>query len=194
MERGEASADTWFKKRAGHTTGFWVLDKGIIVRIRPNREPYEMALLGYTVPDKLPGHVSGPAAKDLRSTASGPAAPSPRGPSPRAADWAAFVRDLYGVMLSSPQRARLLAYRWPLISSSNRTHTLRYLALAEKAPQRGRTGEVQGEELELRVSGRRSASPAAFQSVLRSSNGHEAGWIICSIFSLRLGIVARFKA
>ena len=30
--------------------------------------------------------------------------------------------------VSSPQRARLFAYRWPLIASSNRTHTLHYLS------------------------------------------------------------------
>ena len=34
----------------------------------------------------------------------------------------------YLVFVSSPQRARLFAYRWPLIASSNQTHTLHYLA------------------------------------------------------------------
>jgi beta-lactamase regulating signal transducer with metallopeptidase domain len=52
------SANTWFKKRAGHVTDFWVLDNGVIVRVLRHREPYEIQLLGYTVPDKLPGHLS----------------------------------------------------------------------------------------------------------------------------------------
>jgi len=56
------SADTWFKKRAGHVTDFWVLDNHVIVRVLRRREPYEMVLLDYTVPDKLPGH--GPANSD----------------------------------------------------------------------------------------------------------------------------------
>ncbi len=47
------SADTWFKKRAGHVTDFWVLDNGVIVRVLRQREPYEMVLLDYTVPEKL---------------------------------------------------------------------------------------------------------------------------------------------
>ena len=54
----KTSADTWFKKRAGHITDFWVLDNQVIVRIRRHREPYEVALLDYTVPEKLPGQVS----------------------------------------------------------------------------------------------------------------------------------------
>jgi hypothetical protein len=47
------SADTWFKKRAGHVTDFWVLDNQVIVRVLRHREPYEMVLLDFTVPDKL---------------------------------------------------------------------------------------------------------------------------------------------
>ncbi|MEN8127328.1 MAG: M56 family metallopeptidase [Planctomycetota bacterium] len=47
------SADTWFKKRAGHITDYWVLDNGIIIRIVRHREPYEMELLDYTYPDNL---------------------------------------------------------------------------------------------------------------------------------------------
>ena len=47
------SADTWFKKRAGHVTDFWVLDNHVIVRVLRHREPYEMLLLDYTVPEKL---------------------------------------------------------------------------------------------------------------------------------------------
>ena len=38
------SADTWFKKRAGHVTDFWVTDDGKIVRVYRHREPYEMVL------------------------------------------------------------------------------------------------------------------------------------------------------
>ncbi|MCF7732617.1 MAG: DUF3108 domain-containing protein [Akkermansiaceae bacterium] len=47
------SADTWFKKRANHVTDFWVLDNGVLVRVLRHREPYEMVLLDYAVPDKL---------------------------------------------------------------------------------------------------------------------------------------------
>lgn len=46
------SADTWFKKRAGHVTDFWVLDNHVIVRVLRHREPYEMVLLDYTVPEQ----------------------------------------------------------------------------------------------------------------------------------------------
>lgn len=50
------SADTWFKKRAGHVTDFWVLDNHVIVRVLRHREPYEMVLLDYTVPTQpMPG-------------------------------------------------------------------------------------------------------------------------------------------
>ena len=76
----KTSADTWFKKRAGHITDFWVLDNQVIVRIRRHREPYEVALLDYTVPEKLPGHVSRPstASRDpKRSTTVEPAGPRP---------------------------------------------------------------------------------------------------------------------
>ena len=54
-----ASANTWFKKTAGHVTDFWVLDNHVIVRVLRHREPYELVLLDYSVPDKLPGY--GPA-------------------------------------------------------------------------------------------------------------------------------------
>lgn len=47
------SADTWFKKRAGHVTDFWVLDNYVIVRVLRHREPYEMMLLDYTFPENL---------------------------------------------------------------------------------------------------------------------------------------------
>ncbi len=49
------SADTWFKKRAGHVTDFWVLDNGVIVRIFRHREPYELQLLDWKTPSTLPG-------------------------------------------------------------------------------------------------------------------------------------------
>lgn len=49
------SANTWFKKSAGHVTDFWVLDNHVIVRILRHREPYELVLLDYDVPAKLPG-------------------------------------------------------------------------------------------------------------------------------------------
>ncbi|HUW60916.1 MAG TPA: carboxypeptidase regulatory-like domain-containing protein [Candidatus Bathyarchaeia archaeon] len=52
------SADTWFKKRAGHVTDLWVLDNHIVVRIVRHREPYEVELLDYDVPDRLPGQIS----------------------------------------------------------------------------------------------------------------------------------------
>ncbi len=54
------SADTWFKKRAGHVTDLWTLDNHVIVRILRHREPYELELLDYSVPDDLPGQMSGP--------------------------------------------------------------------------------------------------------------------------------------
>ena len=50
-----SSANTWFKKAAGQTTDFWVLENGVIVRILRQREPYELVLLDYDVPGKLPG-------------------------------------------------------------------------------------------------------------------------------------------
>ncbi len=245
----KSSANTWFKKRAGHTTDFWVLDNGVIVRVRRNREPYEMMLLDYSVPKHLPGHVSEPRLEARNSSQ----VPPISGSSKYATDWAAFVREVdqtypffelkgirrewgiakaslskrvevcasdgeflgivseavlglrdahmglsqcrvppipptrryypgvsfmpatsnrvvvmaaevhhdmlkpgtvvttidgrnarevleekareawganspYCVAVSSPQRARLFAYRWPLVSISNRTHTLRFLA------------------------------------------------------------------
>ncbi len=42
-----SSANTWFKKRAGHVTDFWMLDNGLIVRILRHREPYELMLLDW---------------------------------------------------------------------------------------------------------------------------------------------------
>ena len=53
------SADTWFKKRAGHVTDFWILDNGVIVRVLRHREPYEIMLLDYTTPAELPGKSAG---------------------------------------------------------------------------------------------------------------------------------------
>jgi RNA polymerase sigma-70 factor (ECF subfamily) len=53
------SADTWFKKRAGHVTDFWVLDNRVIVRVLRHLEPYEMVLLDYAFPTQsLPGTVA----------------------------------------------------------------------------------------------------------------------------------------
>lgn len=80
------SAATWFKKRAGHSTDFWVLDNHVIARIRRNREPYELALLDYSIPGKLPGHISGPPAREV---AAGDAAPANYG-----SDWSAFVAEV----------------------------------------------------------------------------------------------------
>ncbi|HOY59236.1 MAG TPA: hypothetical protein PK640_14015 [Verrucomicrobiota bacterium] len=45
-----SSANTWFKKRTGHVTDFWILDNGVIVRILRHREPYELVLLDYDAP------------------------------------------------------------------------------------------------------------------------------------------------
>jgi len=50
-----STGDTWFKKRAGQTTDFWVLENGVILRILRHREPYELVLVDYDVPGKLPG-------------------------------------------------------------------------------------------------------------------------------------------
>jgi hypothetical protein len=79
------SANTWFKKRAGHLTDFWVLDNHVIVRILRHREPYEVLLLDHAVPDKLPGRLSAAAGKtepkaipgDLASVATPVATPTP---------------------------------------------------------------------------------------------------------------------
>lgn len=49
------SGDTWYKKRAGHITDFWVLENGVIVRIVRHREPYQLELLEYRSPQPLPG-------------------------------------------------------------------------------------------------------------------------------------------
>jgi beta-lactamase regulating signal transducer with metallopeptidase domain len=49
------SANTWFKKRAGHVTDCWALDNGVIVRILRHREPYEVQLLDWSVPAGLEG-------------------------------------------------------------------------------------------------------------------------------------------
>jgi biopolymer transport protein ExbD len=38
------TGDTWYKKRAGHVTDFWVLDNGAFVKIVRHREPYEVEL------------------------------------------------------------------------------------------------------------------------------------------------------
>ena len=247
-----SSANTWFKKRTGHTTDFWVLDNQIIVRIRRHREPYELALLDYVLPEKLPGQISGSATRPGESPTPGREESTLAGSSTYATDWTAFTREVdqaypffelkgirrdwaqakarlservktcasegeflgivseairclrdahmglsqtkvppaappkryypgvsfmpgtedrilvmsaeahteilkpgtvvtkidgrdartvleekakeawsadspYGVSVSSPQRARLFAFRWPLIASSNRTHTLHYL-------------------------------------------------------------------
>jgi len=46
----KTSADTWFKKRAGHLTEFWTLDNGVIVRILRHREPYDLQLLRMDAP------------------------------------------------------------------------------------------------------------------------------------------------
>ena len=54
------SADTWFKKRAGHVTDFWVLDNGVIVCILRHREPYEVQLLDWKSPAALPGLIEKP--------------------------------------------------------------------------------------------------------------------------------------
>ncbi len=51
------STDTWFKKRAGHITEYWVLDSGVIVCILRHREPYELQLLDYTFPEELDGKI-----------------------------------------------------------------------------------------------------------------------------------------
>jgi beta-lactamase regulating signal transducer with metallopeptidase domain len=49
--------DTWYKKRPGHITDYWVLDNGIVVRILRHREPYELQLASFTSNYPLPGVV-----------------------------------------------------------------------------------------------------------------------------------------
>ncbi|HOK77729.1 MAG TPA: hypothetical protein PLW35_08420 [Verrucomicrobiota bacterium] len=50
-----SSANTWFKKRAGHRTDFWVLDNRVIVRVLRHREPYELVILDYNFLPKTAG-------------------------------------------------------------------------------------------------------------------------------------------
>ena len=70
-----SSADTWFKKRAGHVTDFWVLDNQVIVRVLRHREPYEVVLLDYAVPSQpLPGTLA--QAKPVGADAAAGASPS----------------------------------------------------------------------------------------------------------------------
>jgi hypothetical protein len=59
--------DTWYKKRPGHVTDYWVLDNGAIVRILRHREPYELQLLSVETPAELPGYL-GKAAERPAST------------------------------------------------------------------------------------------------------------------------------
>ena len=54
--------DTWFKKRPGHVTEYWVLDNGVVVRVYRHREPYELLLASVDVPSALPGQLAGPTA------------------------------------------------------------------------------------------------------------------------------------
>jgi len=49
------TGNTWYKKRAGHVTDFWVLDNDVIVRILRHREPYELLLADYKSLTPLPG-------------------------------------------------------------------------------------------------------------------------------------------
>ncbi|HUW60696.1 MAG TPA: M56 family metallopeptidase [Candidatus Bathyarchaeia archaeon] len=56
-----SSANTWFKKRAGHITDFWMLSDNTIMRILRHREPYELQLMGTTVPAELPSRLGPPA-------------------------------------------------------------------------------------------------------------------------------------
>jgi beta-lactamase regulating signal transducer with metallopeptidase domain/TolA-binding protein len=49
------TGDTWYKKRAGHVTDFWVLDDYTIVRILRHREPYELLLAEYKSASPLRG-------------------------------------------------------------------------------------------------------------------------------------------
>lgn len=60
VERQLTSANTWFKKRAGHITDFWMLDDGTIVKILRHREPYELQLATVTVPKELPQRLGPP--------------------------------------------------------------------------------------------------------------------------------------
>jgi hypothetical protein len=90
----KSSADTWFKKRAGHITDFWMLDNQLIVRIRRHREPYEVVLLDYAVPEKLPGQISGPAAPRRDSTEPPRAESSAACSATYVTDWTAFIREV----------------------------------------------------------------------------------------------------
>ncbi|MCC6796239.1 MAG: M48 family metalloprotease [Candidatus Hydrogenedentes bacterium] len=59
VETQTSFGDTWFKKRPGHVTEYWLLDNGLMVRILRHREPYELLLASVEVPTELPGR-SGP--------------------------------------------------------------------------------------------------------------------------------------
>lgn len=48
-------ADTWFKKRIGNITDFWVLDNYVVVRVLRHREPYEIQLASWNRSLPLPG-------------------------------------------------------------------------------------------------------------------------------------------
>lgn len=48
-------ANTWFKKRTGSITDFWVLDNYVVVRVLRHREPYEIQLASWNRSLPLPG-------------------------------------------------------------------------------------------------------------------------------------------
>jgi len=78
VERQLTSADTWFKKRAGHITDFWLLDDGTIIRILRHREPYELQLASVTTPEEIPQRLGPPSPVPTEE----PQAAEPAGPTP----------------------------------------------------------------------------------------------------------------
>jgi len=54
------ASDTWFKKRPGHKTEYWVDANDILLRVYRHREPYEVVLETPTVAEPLAPGVFGP--------------------------------------------------------------------------------------------------------------------------------------
>ncbi len=46
----QSSAPTWYKKRRGSQTDFWIDDAGALLRVYRHREPYELILQNYSNP------------------------------------------------------------------------------------------------------------------------------------------------
>jgi len=112
---------TWFKKRAGHVTDFWVLDNDIIVRIHRHREPYELLLAEYTVPAALPGY-KGPAPEEEVQSAAAALEPS----SPPGSSMPKKVSD-------EKKEAEMLLEKPPSLYTAKQHYEAAAVSLLEKA-------------------------------------------------------------